>query len=175
MTPQALLGLAALWCFWALWRGSQFRRLKIITVIDGDTYEAVSVRGKKYRLRLKGCDCPESDQPHGPESRDAVKEQLLKRWFDVRFHGKDKYRRYLVSIRVDGEDLASALLRAGMAYPMPGRFSRGAIAARLTGRGVWGGFTRSRPWEAKSRNAGPLRRALRLLRRGLSRKKPRRL
>lgn len=149
------------------WTLTRNKRLKILAVIDGDTFEAVSQRGRRYRLRLKGCDCPEMDQDHGAAAASMARELLDQKWVDVRFFGKDKYRRHLVRIKADGKDVCEQLLGAGLAYPLPGQFSTAAILARFDRRGVWRSGFSKRPWEARSRNRSSfswfLRRAHRAL------------
>jgi len=131
------------------------RRLKIVTVLDGDTYLGIGRNGKQYRLRLSGCDCPEWGQPLAEEASGTVRDWLQGNWVRVRLRGRDKYERHIAQIRLpDGRDLAGALLLAGLAFPMPGRFSFRALRARAARRGVWGQWRRRMPWESASRSGG---------------------
>lgn len=154
MNSQFALALAAGWAIWALVRALSFKSLKIIVVIDGDTYEAIDEKGKHFRLRIRGCDCPETDQAYGAEARQAVHALLHGKWVSARMHGRDRYKRHLVSIKLEGKDLAGTLLRQGLAYPMPGAFSTYALAARLSGLGLWSAASRAKPWDAPSRRKG---------------------
>lgn len=154
MTGQAALVVAIVFALWAAWHTSRVKRLKIIVVIDGDTYEAVNTRGKKYRLRIRGCDCPESDQPLGAWVTGSVHELIHGQWLSVRFYGRDVYRRHLVTIKLDGRDLTQMLLRRGLAFPMPGKLSPSSVYARFNRLGVWRPSSRVMPWAAPSRQKG---------------------
>jgi len=144
-------GVAALvtWRMWGL------RRLKIITVMDGDTFMGMDAKGKKYKLRLSGCDCPEIGQPLADEATKAVRDWIQGEWVVVRLSGRDKYQRYVASVTLpDGRDLARALLKAGLAYPLPGTWGLSSMPARLARRGLWGRWRKVMPWESPSRRKG---------------------
>ncbi len=69
------------------------------------------------------------------------------------YHGRDRYNRWLVSIRDARGGLDVALVQAGYAYALDGNWRlRWATArARLSRRGVWGQLFREAPWVARKR------------------------
>lgn len=133
------------------------RRLRIVTVIDGDTLMAINPRGQSFKLRLKGVDCPELGQRMSFEAKEFVSTFVLGKWVLVKFSGKDKYERYVARVTAGGKDLSKELVREGLAFPMKGSgLGLVALKARVAGRGVWSGFWQAKPWEADSRSAGLL-------------------
>lgn len=160
--PDLLIGLSVGFAALVVWRTATVRRLKVITVIDGDTFMAVSQQGKRYKLRLYGCDCPEVGQRYAHEASQAVKDLVGGKWVKVRLRGRDRYRRHLASVRTPGgADLCKELLKQGLAFPLPGKFSWAAAGARLRRKGVWSGFfNASKPWEASTRQRPGLLRTL---------------
>lgn len=133
------------------------QRLRVVTVIDGDTIMAINPRGKSFKLRLKGVDCPELGQRMSFEAKEFVSAFVLGKWVLVKFSGKDKYMRYVARVNVDGKDLSKELVREGLAFPLKGSgLGMVALSARVAGKGVWSGFGQEKPWEANSRSAGLL-------------------
>ena len=143
---------AAAFALWSLYRGLRIRKVKILTAIDGDTYETVTMRGKRYRIRILGVDCPELGQRHANVAKRYVQEKWQGPWLTLHLRGRDRYRRHLAHVRLGARDLASELIQEGLAYPLKnyeGRASR--WSARLKGKGVWGQLVHTKPWNAPSR------------------------
>ena len=69
------------------------------------------------------------------------------------YHGRDRYNRWLVSIRDERGGLDVALVQAGLAYALEGnwRLRLATARARLARRGVWGQLFREPPWAARKR------------------------
>lgn len=128
--------------------------MKIITVIDGDTCIGLDRRGVKRRLRLKNIDCPELDQKDGPLAKQFVHKFIAKKRVGVRLVGRDRYRRFLAHVQVEGADLATALVREGLAYPTGGTWSLrlAGWGARLRGKGVHGRWGATKPWQHRSKS-----------------------
>lgn len=147
---------------WAL--RSKRTQLKVLKVLDGDTFIVIDANGRKQRARLRGCDCPEMDQRLGAESRDFVAKLIEGRWVPARTWGKDRYGRRIVEFWTP-IPLSRILLREGLAWPLPGHSARGSLSARLQRKGVWGLAFRKAPWEAASRRGFSFTRLRRLLRR----------
>jgi len=91
------------------------RRLPIsqpIHTIDGDT-----IRMGRERIRLRGIDTPELNEPGGDAARQRL-EQLLKEG-PIRIvpHGQDVYGRTVADVFVDGRNVAEVLKQEGYAKP----------------------------------------------------------
>lgn len=142
--------LAWLWLRRILWRP-----MKLLVAIDGDTFDAIDRGGVRHRLRLYAVDCPELGQPKGLEARKFVQSWASSRWVRVRLRGRDRYRRELADIRLDGEDLAERLVREGLAFALKHarwKVRSAQTAARILRRGVWRGVRVRRPWHSASRH-----------------------
>ena len=81
-----------------------------IYTIDGDT-----LRMGSERIRLRGIDTPELNEPRGPEARLRL-EQLLKEG-PIRIvpHGQDVYGRTVADVFVNGKNVAEVLRSEGFA------------------------------------------------------------
>lgn len=131
------------------------RQMKVLVVIDGDTFDMLDRKGRRHRVRLQGVDCPEIGQPFGMEVRATVDAWLKGKWVTLRLTGRDKYRRRLAHIWLpDGSLLSRRLLWQGLAHPLPGTWSIGAWVARLRRRGIWSAFFVAKPWASATRKRG---------------------
>ncbi len=83
-----------------------------IYTIDGDT-----LRMGPERIRLRGIDTPELNEPRGQEARQRL-EQLLKEG-PIRIvpHGQDVYGRTVADVFVNGKNVAETLKMEGFAKP----------------------------------------------------------
>lgn len=134
------------------------------SVIDGDTLE---IHGQ--RVRLSGIDAPESAQQCrnadsdlyrcGAKAANALDDHIAGRPVSCEGVGKDQYGRTVAVCSIDGEDIATWLVRAGLAFDWP-RYSRGKYTAAQkeavrAGRGVWAG-SYVVPWAYRAciRNGG---------------------
>jgi endonuclease YncB( thermonuclease family) len=134
------------------------RQMKIVTVIDGDTVMAVDQSGKNHKLRIMGIDCPELGQRMSFEAKEFAEGLLQGKWVSVKFYGRDRFKRHVARIQVDGVDFSKEMVRNGMAFPLKGSgLTMLAFGARVTGKGVWKGFGQAKPWESNSRDSGVLR------------------
>lgn len=105
------------WTGWVSW------------VTDGDTVLLVRQgRSKPVKLRIDGIDAPESCQPGGPESRDAMIVLALRRSVQVEVLGQDVYGRQVGRLSVQGVDLGAEMVRSGMAWAYRFRTGRGPYA-----------------------------------------------
>lgn len=134
----------------------RWRKMSLVTIIDGDTFYAVDLKGVRRKLRLRTVDCPEMDQRFGAEAKRYVQQLTRKKWVLVRMSGKDRYRRHLVDVKLEEGSLATLLVQEGLGYPMDGGvgLKLAAAGARLQGKGVHAWFGQPEPWKAKSRR-GP--------------------
>ena len=131
--------------------------LQVASVADGDTFTAIDAHGERVRVRLLGIDAPETAQDGQPadcgadEATEALRRLIVGRPVtlagDPRADAVDRFGRHLAYATVDGQDVALALLREGMAAawypasePEPTRYRdylRLERAARATNVGLW--------------------------------------
>ena len=117
---------------------------------------------QEFRVRLYGIDAPESDQPFGRESTEALRGLLRAQPLALDVFAHDQYGRAIGLLYPRGGDprqsLNVAMVRGGWAhtYHRNGRYSHGLNAAqreaRDAGRGVWSRQT-ERPWRYRRRKA----------------------
>lgn len=89
--------------------------LRVVSVHDGDTFE-VLLNGVKRSCRLTNIDAPEIGQKYGTASRDSLRKLVLGKMVSIEITGTDKYKRLLVSAKVDGLRVDSLMIRKGWAW-----------------------------------------------------------
>lgn len=87
----------------------------VSSVRDGDTV-TVGIGVERIRVRLAGIDAPELKQPYGKEARDFLASRVLNKSIVVSWRKKDKYRRTVGMLLLDGRDVNLELIRAGLAW-----------------------------------------------------------
>ena len=83
-----------------------------VHVVDGDTF-----RYGAERVRLRGIDTPELNEPGGQAARQRLEEWLRSGPVRIVSHGRDVYDRLVADVFVDGQDVAEMLSREGYAKP----------------------------------------------------------
>ena len=112
------LQAAEVWPAWVSW------------VMDGDTVLLVRQgQPEPVKLRIDGIDAPETCQPGGMASRDALIRLTLRKSVQVTDLGLDHYGRQVGRLSVDGVDVGGERVRFGMAWAYRFRTSRGPYAA----------------------------------------------
>lgn len=105
------------WSGWVSW------------VMDGDTVVLVRPgQPEPVKLRLDGVDAPESCQPGGMASRDALIRLALRKQVLVTDMGQDSYGRQVGRLSVEGLDLGAEMVGSGMAWAYRFRTGRGPYA-----------------------------------------------
>lgn len=134
-----------------------FSDVKILRVIDGDTY-VISLNTVSYHSRLVNVDAPEMDQPFGLKVQDSVSSLLLDKKCQVTIVGFDIYNRALCSVSLNHISLDSLLLAKGWAWYSPSMLAfkpglRNIEAnARLNNIGLWSCAPAMPPWIWRSMN-----------------------
>lgn len=117
---------------------------------------------QEFRVRLYGIDAPESDQPFGRESTEALRGLLRAQPLALDVFAHDQYGRAIGLLYPRGGDqrqsLNVAMVRDGWAYcyHRNGRYSQGLNAAQRQAqaarRGVWSQRAApERPWTYRRR------------------------
>jgi len=139
---------------------------KVAGVIDGDTIHVVDDHSVPFTIRLDGIDCPESGQPFGGVARRFVRAAAFDRNVEIRVVDRDAHQRLVARVSVDGQDLSTQLLRAGLAWHYTEYSHDAALAsaeqdARQAKRGLWSESNAVPPWVwrrdagAKNASRGP--------------------
>jgi len=112
------LHAAETWPAWVSW------------VMDGDTVLLVRQgQPEPVKLRIDGIDAPETCQPGGMASRDAMIRLTLRKSVQVTDLGLDHYGRQVGRLTVEGVDVGSEMVRSGMAWAYRFKTGRGPYAA----------------------------------------------
>lgn len=138
---------------------------RLVRVVDGDTL-VVDHFGRQTTLRLYRIDAPEKDQPYGAEARDylfrvASATQLT--FIDMR---QDTYRRDVVKLYANGEDVQLLMLKAGLAwvdprYNTPHQYTAAFAEAQRNRVGLWVQRNPIHPSQHRHRNDAELQKAQR--------------
>jgi micrococcal nuclease len=113
-------------------------------VMDGDTLLLVQEGHKEpVKVRVDGIDAPETCQPGGEASRDAMIRLALRKTVQLREFGQDHYGRQVAQVSIDGVDLGAEMVRSGMAWAYRYRAGAGPYAklqkrAQQDKRGLFG-------------------------------------
>ena len=83
-----------------------------VHVVDGDTF-----RYGTERVRLRGIDTPELNEPGGQAARLRLEELLRSGPVRIVPHGRDVYDRVVADVFVDGQNVAEMLQVEGFAKP----------------------------------------------------------
>jgi len=89
---------------------------KVIRVTDGDSITVLDVEKAQYKIRLAGIDAPERKQPYGKVARQFLAKQVFKKQVCVSWYKRDKYKRLVGVVSIDGEDMNLKLLSAGLGW-----------------------------------------------------------
>lgn len=112
------LHAAETWPAWVSW------------VMDGDTVLLVRPgQTDPVTLRIDGIDAPETCQPGGMASRDALIRLTLRKSVQVTDLGLDHYGRQVGRLSVNGVDVGGEMVRSGMAWAYRFKIGRGPYAA----------------------------------------------
>lgn len=135
------------------WRGV------VVSVHDGDSLRVRDAHGRVHRIRLAFVDAPEIGQAHGLASRNGLRARLLERPVTVTVLARDRYRREVAQIWLNGADISLWQLQQGAAWHYRSiakkqqsaaayaRYSAAEFNARRSGQGLWAQGDAVPPWQ----------------------------
>ncbi|KAL9226795.1 hypothetical protein vseg_002566 [Gypsophila vaccaria] len=125
--------------------------------ITDQNYRVISVGneevlGKKYRIRLRGIDAPESSMPYGKQAKEALANLLQGKCLRVLVYGDDRYGRFVGDIYCNGVFAQEMMLKKGLAWHYSAYDRRTELAnwekeARAKRVGLWAAKNPEEPWE----------------------------
>ncbi|MFZ1809482.1 MAG: thermonuclease family protein [Cyclobacteriaceae bacterium] len=90
---------------------------KVVSVIDGNTFELKTEENELYEIILYGIDCPEIGQSFSVEAKAQLEKLILKKTLTVTIQGKNRYGirlgYFLINNKVDPRNI---LLENGLAW-----------------------------------------------------------
>jgi endonuclease YncB( thermonuclease family) len=132
---------------------------KVVKVVDGDSLHVYSNKGT-YKIRLSGIDAPERGQAYGKRAKEHLEFLVAGKQVIAIVESKDRYGRYVASVKVQSKDVCAEMLTAGYAwhykqYDNNKYYDELQREAKKAKRGLWLDKKPQAPWEyRKEQRAG---------------------
>lgn len=118
-------------------------------MIDNHNQEILA---RKYRIRLRGIDAPESAMPYGKEAKEELSKIVLGKPLKVLIFDEDRYGRCVGDIYCNGVFVQEMMLKKGLVWhynaydkrPELENWEKDARAKRI---GLWASAHPEKPWE----------------------------
>mgnify|MGYP001766232260 FL=1 len=135
---------------------------KVVKITDGDTLVVLDAGNTQHKIRLSGIDAPETNQPFGKRSKEALSALVAGQRVEVDWHKRDRYDRIVGKVIAQGGDVNLAQVRTGMAWWYrkyadeqtlvdQGLYAAAEAKARVSGVGLWGEKEPIAPWAWRKR------------------------
>lgn len=118
------------------------------------------VLARKYRIRLRGIDAPESAMPYGKQAKEELAQLVQGKCLRVLVYGDDRYGRCVGDIYCNGIFAQEMMLKKGLAWHYTAYDHRTELAnwekeARAKRVGLWASSNPEEPWNwRKDRREG---------------------
>ncbi len=89
---------------------------KVVKITDGDTLYVLDANYEQHKIRLAGIDAPERKQAYGLASRKHLLSIVAGKQVTVEYQKRDRYRRIIGKVLVDGIDVCLEQVKAGLAW-----------------------------------------------------------
>jgi micrococcal nuclease len=93
-----------------------FPAVRVVRVSDGDSFTAITPDQQRIRVRIAAIDAPESDQAYGAQATAHLARMLQDAEPELDCPRRDRYRRLVCAVRVEGRDIGLAQVGAGAAW-----------------------------------------------------------
>ncbi|KAG4128028.1 hypothetical protein ERO13_D10G252100v2 [Gossypium hirsutum] len=116
------------------------------------TVQNQEILARKYRIRLRGIDAPESSMPYGKEAKEELVKLVGGKCLRVLVYGEDRYGRCVGDIYCNGKFIQETMLKKGLAWHYSAYDQRIELAtwekeARAERVGFWALPNPEKPWE----------------------------
>ncbi|KAK8500989.1 hypothetical protein V6N13_062756 [Hibiscus sabdariffa] len=110
------------------------------------------ILARKYRIRLRGIDAPDSSMPHGKEAKEELVKLIQGKCLRVLVYDEDLYGRCVGDIYCNGKFVQEVMLKKGLAWHYTAYDQRVELAtwekeARAKRVGLWASANPEKPWE----------------------------
>lgn len=130
----------------------------VVGIHDGDTITVLDDEKMQHKVRLTGIDAPESAQPFGRRSQQALASRLFRRRVTVDWRKRDRYKRILGKVVLDGNDVNLEQVTNGFAWhyahyarEQPSidrtKYAAAQACAKELRRGLWQDPHPIAPWD----------------------------
>lgn len=129
---------------------------KIVSIIDGDTYDILLDGRKVIRVRMEGIDAPEKGMPFYKKAKNHLSILCFDKYVKLKILGKYRHDRTLAfSYLEDGTELSHEMLKAGLAWHFKKYNSDTDLEllekeARMSKIGIWSLNNPKSPWENRA-------------------------
>ena len=89
---------------------------KVVRVADGDTLTILDSAQQQHKIRLSGIDAPEKAQAFGQRSKQSLSGMVAGKTVSVDWNKRDRYKRIVGKVLLDGRDVNLEQVRRGMAW-----------------------------------------------------------
>lgn len=89
---------------------------RVVAVEDGDTIVVLDDGNGTYKIRLQGIDAPEGGQAFGDRSGQNLSEMVSGKQVEIEWSKRDRYRRLVSKVLLEGNDVCLQQIKAGMAW-----------------------------------------------------------
>lgn len=127
---------------------------RVVKVADGDTLTLLTPDKRQHKIRLNQIDAPESNQPWGKRSKEALITLVANKNVTVKVSGKDRYGRLLGTPFLQSMDICKEQIKNGNAwvyvqYAKDAQLKNIEAQARKNRAGLWSlpESQRMSPWE----------------------------
>jgi endonuclease YncB( thermonuclease family) len=131
---------------------------RVVGVEDGDTITVLDSSNQNHRIRLQGIDAPERGQAFSTKSGQNLSQAVFDKVVTIEWSKRDRYRRIVGKVMLDGHDLCLQQIGAGMAWhykyyqdeqtPEDRKlYSDAEDAARSARAGLWVDQNPIPPWD----------------------------
>ena len=116
---------------------------RVVGVADGDTLTVLDSNNVQHKVRLVEIDAPESKQPYGSRSKQALSDLIYNKQVSVKSSGKDRYGRVLGRVYLGDLDVNREMVRLGSAWAYREYLTDKTLLAveadaKASGHGLWG-------------------------------------
>nr|DAK77713.1 MAG TPA: nuclease-like protein [Caudoviricetes sp.] len=126
---------------------------KVVKISDGDTITILQDK-QQIKVRLFGIDAPELKQPYGKKSKQFLANLIAGEVVEVNENGKDRYKRTIGTIYLNGADINAQMVANGYAWAyrkFSKKYTPQESKAKSQKLGLWRDKEPIPPWEWRKR------------------------
>lgn len=124
----------------------------VVKIVDGDTFDILTVEKSTLRIRMNGIDCPERKQDFYQSAKNALAGYIFKKDVKLIITGRDRNKRIIATVYRDGENINLSMIQNGYAwhykkYSTDTVYAKAEQQARLARKGLWRMDHPIPPWD----------------------------
>ena len=130
----------------------------VVRITDDDTLVVLDSNKIQHKIRLMGIDAPEKKQAYGRKSKNMLSTLVAGKYVVVEYEKRDRYKRIIGKIKLDGKDMNLEQVALGMAWHYKKyqseqsrvdqqMYSETEVDARNAKRGLWYDSEPIPPWD----------------------------